>query len=203
MSHSTTTGSLREAYLTTFLKELLPQGVSATSGVLCDASGQTSRQLDLVLTLDSSLPVISMRDGIALIPVESALLVIEIKSTLDASALDQLEKQNASLAKLGLSNKVPDGERFIIPSIVVALEESKLSCDKVSGWMKLTGNTPVCCVVGKYFVEHADSGLNCVVSKGEGAFNETLAFVSSFYNGVQQMKNMRKFEPNWAQYLRS
>jgi hypothetical protein len=203
MSHSTTTGSLREAYLAAFLKELLPQGISATSGILCDWRGQTSRQLDLVLTLDSSLPVISMRAGIPLIPVDSVLLVIEIKSTLDSAALTQLELQNTSITELNLSNGVPEGQKFIIPTMVVAMEESKLSCDNVSNWIKRAGNTVACCVIGKYFVRADQTDPFRIISNGEGSFHETLAFVACLYEALLTLKNMRKFEPNWGVYLLS
>ncbi len=203
MSHSTTTGSVRESYLTTFLKELLPQGVSATSGVLCDFAGRTSRQLDLVLTLDSSLPVISMRDGISLIPVDSALLAIEIKSTLDTDALTQVENQNTSLVELNVSNEVAEGERFIIPTMVVAMETSKLSCSNVSDWVQRTGNTAACCVIGKYFVKSDEPKPVSIESAGNGAFNETLAFVACLYHAVLHLKSIRNFEPNWGRYLLS
>ena len=203
ISHSTTTGSLRESYLPTFLKELLPQGVSATSGVLCDCSGRTSRQLDLVLTLDSSLPVISMRDGIALIPVDSALLVIEIKSTLDSGALAQVVVQNASITQLNVSNEVPAGEHFIIPTMVVAMEESKLSCDNVAAWIQRIGNTAACCVIGKYFVRSDEPKPVRVESAGAGAFNETLAFMAFLYGCLLHLKKLRNYEPIWERYLLS
>lgn len=203
MSHSTTTGRLRESYLTMFLKELLPHGVTATSGVLCDCLGRTSRQLDLVLTLDSSLPVISMQDGIALIPVDSVLLAIEIKSTLNTCTLTHVEKQNASIQELNVSNEVPGGEKFIIPTMVVAMEESKLSCDTVSDWIQRTANTVACCVIGKYFIKKEEPYPMRVESAGDGAFNETLAFVACLYHALLYLKGIRNFEPNWVQYLLS
>lgn len=201
MNHPTTIGDVRESYLTAFLRELLPQGVSATSGVLCDWAGRTSRQLDLVLTLDSSLPVLTMSDGIALVPLDSALLAIEIKSTLTSEALTQVENQNASITQLQISGEVQDGGIFILPTMVVAMEESDLSVGTVADWIAETGNTAACCVVGKYFVRDDKPKPIQVVSAGDNVFNETLAFVACLYHALLHLKDKRLYEPNWGRFL--
>lgn len=201
MNHATTVGSVRESYLTSFLKELLPQGVTATSGVLCDCVGNTSRQFDLVLTLDSSLPIVSMRDGIALIPVDSALLAIEIKSTLTTDTLTQMKEQNESITKLYISNEPTEGN-FIIPTMVVAMEGSQLSCEKTATWIHQQGNTVACCVIGKYFVRRDGNQIPIrVESSSEGSFNETMAFLECLYRSIIHLKSIRKLDPIWASYL--
>ena len=147
LSHGASIGDVRESLLTNFIRDLLPQGVSANSGILVDWRGHTSPQMDLVLTLDSSLPVITMREGVALIPVDSALLCIEIKSTLNSAALGQLTKQNQSIAAAKLSDEVCSELPFIIPTMIVALEDSDLSADTASSWLLKNGNTVACAVV--------------------------------------------------------
>jgi hypothetical protein len=203
LKHSTSIGNVREELLTSFVRELLPTGISSQSGILADWQGNTSPQLDLVLTIDSSLPVIAMREGVALIPFDSALLAIEIKSTLDSSVLDQLKKQNSSIADAVLSNIVPSGTRFIIPTMIVATEDSKLSADTVSNWMIENPNTVACCVVGKYFVRIEGKSTIQVQNSGNDSFNETMQFIECLYESIKYLRSIRSFDPKWASFLLS
>ncbi len=174
-----------------------------SSGILADWQGNTSPQLDLVLTVDSSLPVIAMREGVALIPFDSALLAIEIKSTLDSSVLDQLQKQNASIATAVLSNVVPPGTRFIIPTMVVAMEDSKLSADTMSSWMLSNPNTVACCVVGKYFLRLEGQTTVRIDNGRDDRFRETMHFIECIYESIKHLQSNRTFDPRWASFLLS
>lgn len=201
IKNPTTIGNARESYLTEFLRKLLPHGISATSGVLCDALGNTSRQLDLVLTLDSSLPHIPMRAGIALIPVESAVLSIEIKSILDSQSLQQMDAQNKSITQLKVAHPHAYEEPFIIPTMIVAMTRSDLSCENVCNWIQHSCNTVTCCVVGEYLVTREVDGIGRIDSVEDGAFNETLAFVARLYATLRHLKMQRDFHPDWGAYL--
>jgi hypothetical protein len=203
LGHATSTGSVREELLSSFVQDLLPTGISSRSGILADWQGTTSPQLDLVLTVDSSLPVIAMREGVALIPVDSALLAIEIKSTLDSSVLDQLQKQNGSIATSVLSNVVPPGTRFIIPTMVVAMEDSKLSPDTMSSWMLSNPNTVACCVVGKYFLRIEGQTTVRIENGGDDKFRETMHFIECLYESIKHLQSNRTFDPRWASFLLS
>jgi len=200
MNHGTTTGNIRESYVTEFIRDILPKGISVTSGILCDYLGGTSRQLDLIATLDSSLPVIAMKDGLSLVPFDSALLAIEIKSVLTRSTLSQVEQQNESISDLRLSNAVPEGERFIVPTMIVSLD-TDLSIDTVADWVENTGNTAACCVIGKFFLRSDLSKTIRYTSSGHGSYNESLAFIATLFYSLTYLKETRKFEPVWARFL--
>ena len=79
VEHPTTKGSLRERYLIDFFRELIPQSLSITSGLICDASGRCSPQIDFIIKDDNTLPSVNMMETVSLVPVESVHLTAEIK----------------------------------------------------------------------------------------------------------------------------
>src|ERR1700740_3398836 len=89
IAHMQTRGQLREGFLIEFFKEVIPQKLSINSGIICDASGATTTQLDFIVTDESSLPSMGFGGMIAVVPVESALMCAEIKTTLTVQALEQ------------------------------------------------------------------------------------------------------------------
>jgi len=203
VSHNATIGSLRESYLTDFFKELIPESLSITSGFLSDALGNITCQLDWVVTVKASLPLIAMQDNVSIIPVESALLVAEIKSTLNSEALKQVAKQNKYIAALRLSGSLKETEKFIIPTIILAFS-SDLSEDSVRKWMldSENGNTVLCCVIDKYTLIKNNDCVDINRKDSNGIrYYETLAFIAYFYYALEYLVEQRSFRPDWNNYL--
>ena len=196
IKHRSSVGNLREGYLVEFVRELIPSGVSITSGFLTDALGTISPQLDLILTHNSSLPIIAMQEGLSVVPIESAILVAEIKSTLTTSDLMQIESQNTSIASMKPSGK--SRNEFIVPTYVFAYD-TNVSKERLRAWMEQNPNTVAFCMIKKFSM-----------IKGRGEFSNgehgidyygTLAFVANFYGMIDQLLNLRDFDPHLFHYL--
>lgn len=203
MQHKGTIGDLREFYIRNFLKDFMPPGVTVRSGIVCDCKGICSRQLDLVITLDTSLPVIGMRDDVSLIPYDSVLLYIEIKSCIDKQALKQVEKQRESIKRLFLATNPEPGSRFIFPGFLIGIDHNSLSKGGVHTWMKKNPDTNACCVIRKYFIRSNNSEHISVDSSTDTikTFKETLSFLEFLYESVTYLKESRKYTPRVGSYL--
>jgi hypothetical protein len=82
-------------------RPLLPSDIGLASGVLISAfdEGQSAQQ-DIIIFNKRIIPLILFEQGPAIVPVESALACIEIKSTLTASELRKAHKSAVSVRKL-------------------------------------------------------------------------------------------------------
>ncbi len=93
LDHLGTRGRWRELFLTELIEPLLPDGISATTGVLVDCKGVQSKQLDIIIYASNLLPPLFQSAEQSVIPVDAAIQVIEVKSTLNASEVkDSLRK---------------------------------------------------------------------------------------------------------------
>lgn len=201
VEHNPSSGELRESYLIDFFKKLVPSSVELTSGFLTDSTGNISQQLDLIVTQKTSLPLFTMKEGLSIVPVESALLVAEIKSTLETSSLDQVKNQNAKISTLQVSGEM-GSKKFIIPSIILAYD-SKVNQETLIKWMEENGNTVSCCVLKKNTLIKEDSIKvfnNCAY---EIQHYGVLAFVSTFHKMLEYLIQSRDFKPNFDIYLTS
>jgi len=199
VEHNPTIGELRENYLIAFFKKLVPSSVTLTSGFITDAAGKISPQLDLIVTQKTSLPLFSMKEGLSIVPVESALLVAEIKSTLEISSLEQVKNQNARIASMNISGKMGE-ENFIIPSIILAYD-SKVNIDTLKKWMEDNGNTVSCCVLKKDTLIK-DSGIVVFENCAYGIQHHgVLAFVAAFHKMIEYLIEKRDFQPYLDTYF--
>jgi len=197
--HRPTVGALREEYLTEFFRELVPDSVSITSGFIADATGNISPQLDLIVIQKSSLPLISMKNGLSIVPVESAILVAEMKSTLTTTDLKQVEIQNDSISKLQVTVEI-DNSRFIIPTVVLAYD-TNIAKETITSWMEKNGNTVAFCILKKdSYVK--DVGILVFENEQHGIRHHgVLAFIATFHKALNYLVGQRNFEPNLDAYL--
>ena len=82
LKHPGEKGMFREFFISEILSPLLPHHYGITSGIIVDANNNQSNQLDVIIYDKRKLPPLLMRDGAGIIPLDSALIVIEVKSTL-------------------------------------------------------------------------------------------------------------------------
>ena len=199
IEHNPTIGELRENYLIDFFTKLVPSSVSLTSGFITDAAGRISPQLDLIVTQKTALPLFSMKEGLSIVPVESALLVAEIKSTLETSSLEQVKNQNEKIASMNISGDIGK-QNFIIPTIILAYD-SKVNPDTLKKWMEDNGNTVSCCILKKdTFIKEVE--INVFENYAYGIQHHgVLAFVSTFHKMLGYLIDNRDFEPNLDSYL--
>jgi hypothetical protein len=89
IQHPTVKGSLREFFVDTLIRPMLPRTYGIGTGVIVDAYGMTaeSGQEDLIVYDPESLPPVFELYRTGVFPIESTLATIEVKSSLDVSSL--------------------------------------------------------------------------------------------------------------------
>lgn len=105
IEHNGVKGSAREDLLKDYLKKLLPQKYSISSGIIIDNNQTQSKQQDFIIHDAFNCPSFFKTDSNSILPIESVYATIEIKSTLDYPALEQSVKNIESVRKL---NKLPN-----------------------------------------------------------------------------------------------
>lgn len=93
-------GASFEETFRTFLREYLPRSLDVSTGVLVDAHGGVSRQLDIIISDSAKTPIFYRSGDIRVIPVECAYAVIEVKAYLDANELDRVFQNMESVRNL-------------------------------------------------------------------------------------------------------
>ena len=105
IEHNGVKGSAREDLLKDYLKKLLPEKYSITSGIIIDNNQNQSKQQDFIIHDAYNCPSFFKTESNSILPIESVYATIEIKSTLDYSTLEQSVKNVESVRKL---NKLPN-----------------------------------------------------------------------------------------------
>jgi hypothetical protein len=83
-----------------FMKAYLPNSLNVSTGILFDSKGNTSRQLDIIISDSLKTPIYFKSGDLRVIPVECAYGVIEIKAYLDSKELDNIFNNMLSVRKL-------------------------------------------------------------------------------------------------------
>lgn len=88
--HNPTIGILTEEILRTFLQDYIPKGVSIEQGFIVNKNGGLSKQCDIII-YDSELysPFYRIND-IVVVPAESVISIIEIKTTVTKQIFHQV-----------------------------------------------------------------------------------------------------------------
>lgn len=117
IGHPGLVGTYRELVLEGLLTPLLPAEFGVGTGKIVDSTGQTSRQIDLIIYHKNSLPPVmwSGRDGV--FPIEACRYAIEVKSCLrshmikdiyaSAKQLLKLKERRRSLGPLLIQTQIP------------------------------------------------------------------------------------------------
>jgi hypothetical protein len=109
LEHSGVKGAIREVLVADLFRPLLPADVGITTGVVISAHEQAqSAQQDIIIFNRRILPPILFSEGPALIPVESALATIEVKSRLSSTELKAAHDNALSLRRLGMLSGTQD-----------------------------------------------------------------------------------------------
>lgn len=83
-------GTAFEEVVRTFLRAYLPQALDISTGVLVDANGGHSRQLDVIISDAAKTPIFYRSGDTRVIPVEGAYAAIEVKAHLDGEELERV-----------------------------------------------------------------------------------------------------------------
>src|SRR5687768_16882088 len=90
LTHPGLKGDSFEDIFRTFLRKYLPMSLDVSSGILVDANGTTTRQLDVIISDAARTPIFFEQGNVRVIPVEGCYAVIEVKANLDATELDRV-----------------------------------------------------------------------------------------------------------------
>lgn len=199
LSHNPSIGSVRESYLIEFFKTLIPDTVSIKSGFITDATGKISPQLDFIVVKNSSIPFFEMKDGISVIPIESVLLIAEIKSLLTTKDLEQIQNQVSLITSMNLTGEA-GSENFIVPNIILAYD-TNINSDTLAKWIETNGNTVACCSLKKNTFIKDEKVIEFENFAFEIKHHGVLAFVSTFHKMLDFLNSKRDYKPNMDAYL--
>lgn len=100
ITHNGVKGSAREDLLKSYLRDLLPNKYSISSGIIIDFNQNQSKQQDFIIHDAFNCPSFFKTDSNTILPVESVYATIEIKSTLNYDTLKQSVENVESVRKL-------------------------------------------------------------------------------------------------------
>ena len=194
IGHPSTKGTLREQYLIEFLAQMLPRSMAVSGGFICDLTGAVSRQLDIIVIDESTaVPPAFLRPGTALVPVESAIATIEVKSRLDKNALKQLLDQSQSVWALEPHPESAELGRFVILNFAIAFD-TDLSRRSIERWLQRQDPTYAVWVVGKFLIRKGPTGL--VMTESDDDWSDALVFFSGLFDGINRTKKKRRAHPS-------
>ena len=208
VAHMGVRGQLREKYLIEFFRDVIPQSFSITSGIICDASGASSMQMDFIVTNDAMLPSMALHEDISIVPIEAALMTAEIKSNLTVQALEQVEKQASAIGELRYTYRTSSDSidlaapKFMIPSVILAYN-CNVNKKKLEEFLERNRFIVGICVVNNFSLLKLSSSSSTFVNPRDekGEFWETLVFVGKLYHALQDVSLSRVLRPNWDQYM--
>jgi len=93
-------GNVVEESFRSFLRNYLPQSLDISTGILVDADGRVSKQLDIIISDAAKTPIFYKSGEMRVIPVECAYSVIEVKTFLDQKELDRIFNNMKSVRSL-------------------------------------------------------------------------------------------------------
>lgn len=100
IGHNGIKGSIREDLLKEYLRKLLPEKYTISSGIIIDNAQCQSKQQDFIIHDSFDCPSFFKTDSNSILPVESVYATIEVKSTLNYTTLEQSTKNIESVRKL-------------------------------------------------------------------------------------------------------
>lgn len=191
IDHAPTKGAMREQFLKTFLREMLPPKFSPVSGFIADMYGHITPQLDMIFIDRSELPTVSLVHETVIVPYEIALLTVEVKSTITMDTLTQVMKQRETLQLLqsnllGSAVLPPRQRPQRIPTIVMGFE-SEVGHASLEQWVAKTEETtyPIfICLVNKLAILPTFGGTAAHVKLEVTApddYSPLLTFIGAMY----------------------
>lgn len=215
ISHPPTKGALRESYLRAFFGDIMPPDLSVGSGFICDCFGGISPQIDFILAERNRIPFVALMKDVALVPVETALTAVELKSTIDSETLGQLKKQFIECQKLKptVTQKTGDIAQKPLQSFPILFSliglDTKVSKETLSGWFQEIPHLMTICVIGKFTLKRKGYDNTNKVDLIEGPdYFETLNYFSILinvcYDNITHKAKITEgkgFDRSWIPYI--
>jgi len=100
INHMGERGSSREEILLSYLEKYIPIKYEMNNGVIIDATGEQSRQQDIIIYDSFNSPVLLNMQSTKMIPIESVFSVIEVKSSLNKVEINKCVNNISSVKSL-------------------------------------------------------------------------------------------------------
>jgi hypothetical protein len=200
VTHAGVAGSLRETFVRTVIQPLLPAGGAATTGVIVDSQGGQSGQIDVIVYSRSLMPPLYEGEP-SLIPVESALYAIEVKTRLTRTEVDAAVRsaQTVSLLASMQSNARPVPVLFAFGSNLSG--KGKTELDRL---IEASSTDPpyirVIVVVGGGYWYYNEGEAQWMHSPPSPEYGETVDFLGGFVNSLQQ-RPLERLGLFWGNYV--
>ena len=211
IGHGSSMGTVREARMADMLRDYLPNDIGVETGFVCDVAGNISPQIDIVITDIDPIPTLDFDGHFKLVPVEKVICCIEVKSTLDQDALDQIEKQEKSIQSMSrLIGHASEGQAEMVPVLfaVFALD-ARVGKEKLERFVATNPVIRQVSVVGQHaFRNRSWEGYDVQECEGSSTFAETrmsIGWLLAMINDAQKFRSERFPVSNrrtvWQGYL--
>jgi hypothetical protein len=109
IEHNAEVGRENELSLVRIVEQFVPPSVGIGSGIVFDSAGNRSKQTDLIFFDRGGQPQLLAQTSQMLYPVETVLLTVEVKTTVDTAAIEDFAEKSTALQKLvpASGNKSP------------------------------------------------------------------------------------------------
>lgn len=196
ISHSATKGALRESYLREIFDDIMPPAISVGSGFICDCFGTISPQIDFLIAERHNMPSLTLMKDVALVPIETAIYAIEMKSRIEKGALKQLKTQFEQCGKMEPLIMLEGSAHYNNAAMDIFFSlvglESSLVKEELKSWFKEIPPLQNICVIGGFALQRRAYGSNDVDLVEGGCFQETLFYFSSLINNAFDVIERRR-----------
>ena len=208
IKHNGLRGTLRELVARELLLPLLPPQFLVGSGEIISSYGQTSGQSDIIVADRRILPPMLIDNAMGVFPIESTLVTIEVKSTINSTELQKAENAAAVTSKFMHAPPVSGGGyiapiEHVVPYILAF--ESDLAINgttEIDRYEKILGGANPSikglCVVGRGFWFHTGKGWS--QWRSNLPYGEVVEFIVALVNTVERIALTRK-QPDMRAYV--
>ena len=201
--HSLSQGELREAFVHRLMEPLLTSDYLVASGKIISAFQEVSPQLDCIISDRRIIPPFLIDGRISVVPIEAALMTVEVKTTLDAVELRNAHEAAAKVRNF--KHAVPPGAEIehVVPFLFAFgtdLKEGGPS--EIARYKKIYQDgepmLKAICVVGRGFWFWAKSRWHQYRFLSD--HSEIVGFATSVVNVHQRISATRR-RPDLQEYL--
>jgi hypothetical protein len=113
LTHAGLKGASKEEKFREFLRKYFPRNLDVSKGQIIDSNGNISREIDVIVSDAFKTPIFYDVGGNRIIPVECVYSVIEVKSYLDTSAIEEIYQNMFSVRNLSKKAYYPPSGAII------------------------------------------------------------------------------------------
>lgn len=119
VNHGGVKGDLREHQVREFLRSVLPNPFRVETGIIVDSEAQQSRQQDVIIIDSNAVPPFFDDGQTKVVPVESVIATVEIKSRFDNRTSEEIARNISSIRDLKPRYISKDATKVGIPATFV------------------------------------------------------------------------------------